>query len=284
MTGDADATRIAVTGAGGRMGREVLEAAAIREDVAVGLAVNRTPTDPVAGVDVADAARLDDLIADAGGDAHADVLVDFTGPESAVEYAETAAEAGVAVVTGTTGFDSGGTARLCAASEAVPLLRSSNFARGVAALRRAVRDAVAAVPGYDVEVTETHHNGKRDAPSGTARTLLDDVEGVREELAGSDALDRRVNGREGDAPRSPGEIGVHARRAGDVTGEHEVLLAGNRETLSLTHRAGDRGVFAEGALDAAAWLAGRDPGWYEFDDVLGGGRDGGAATAEDAAR
>ncbi|OYR59064.1 4-hydroxy-tetrahydrodipicolinate reductase [Halorubrum halodurans] len=284
MTGDADATRIAVTGAGGRMGREVIEAAAAREDVAVGLAVNRTPTDPVAGVDVADAARLGDLLADAGGDAHADVLVDFTGPESAVEYAETAAEAGVAIVTGTTGFDAGETARLRAASEAVPLLRASNFARGVAALRRAVREAVAAVPGYDVEVTETHHDGKRDAPSGTARTLLDDVAGVREELAGSDALDRRVHGREGDAPRSPGEIGVHARRAGDVTGEHEVLLAGNRETLSLTHRAGDRGVFAEGALDAAAWLAGRDPGWYEFDDVLGEGRDAGAATAEDAAR
>ncbi|SMO44363.1 4-hydroxy-tetrahydrodipicolinate reductase [Halorubrum cibi] len=272
MTGGADGDlRIAVTGAGGRMGREVIEAAAARDDVEVALAVNRTPTDPVAGVDVADAARLDDLLADADPD----VLVDFTGPESAVEYAETAAEAGVAVVTGTTGFDSGGTARLRAASEAVPLLRASNFARGVAALRRAVREAVVAVPDYDVELTETHHNGKRDAPSGTAKTLLDDVEGVREEArgdsAGGDGLDRRVHGREGDSPREPTEIGVHARRAGDVTGEHEVLLAGNRETLSLTHRAGDRGVFAEGALDAAAWLSGREPGRYEFDDVLGDG-------------
>ncbi|MFC5135155.1 MULTISPECIES: 4-hydroxy-tetrahydrodipicolinate reductase [Haloferacaceae] len=260
---DAD-LRIAVTGAGGRMGREVIEAATAREGVTVAVAVNRTATDSVAGVDVADATRLADLLAETDPD----VLVDFTGPASAADYAETAADAGVAVVTGTTGFDSGGTARLRAASETVPLLKASNFARGVAALRRAVREAVAAVPGYDVELTETHHHGKRDAPSGTAKTLLADVEGVREDL------DRRVHGREDDAPREPDEIGVHARRAGDVTGEHEVLLAGNRETLALTHRAGDRGVFAEGALDAATWLAGRDPGWYDFDDVLGGKGDG----------
>ncbi|GAA0527653.1 dihydrodipicolinate reductase [Halorubrum aquaticum] len=270
MTGDA-ALRIAVTGAGGRMGREVIEAATAREGVEVVLAVNRTPTDPVAGVDVADAARLDDLLAETAPDA----LVDFTGPESAAAYAETAAEAGVAVVTGTTGFDSGGTARLRAASEAVPLLKASNFSRGVAALRRAVREAVAAVPGYDVELTETHHDGKRDAPSGTAKTLLEDVEGVREDL------DRRVHGREGDAPRGSDEIGVHARRAGDVTGEHEVLLAGNRETLALTHRAGDRGVFAAGALDAATWLVGRDPGRYDFDDVLDGSAAGGEGTTDD---
>ena len=253
--------RIAVTGAGGRMGREVIAAATDRDGVTVALAVNRTETDAVAGVDVADADDLGDRLA--GTDP--DVLVDFTGPASAVEYAETAAAAGVAVVTGTTGFDSAETARLREVSGAVPLLKASNFARGVAALRRAVREAVAAVPGYDVELTETHHNGKRDAPSGTAKTILGDVESVRSDLG------RRVHGREGEAPRETGELGVHARRAGDVTGEHEVLLAGNRETIALTHRAGDRGVFAEGALDAAAWLAGRDPGRYEFDDVLGGG-------------
>ncbi len=261
---DADAPlRIAVTGAGGRMGREVIESATDRDGVAVALAVNRTETDPVGGVDVVAANRLAEHLAESDPD----VLVDFTGPTSAVEYAETAAASGVAVVTGTTGFDLGEVARLRETSEAVPLLRASNFARGVAALRRAVRAAAAAVPGYDVELTETHHNGKRDAPSGTAKTILGDVESVRSDL------DRRVHGREGEAPRGANEVGIHARRAGDVTGEHEVLLAGNRETLELTHRAGDRGVFAEGALDAAAWLAGRDPGRYEFDDVLGGGEE-----------
>jgi len=259
--GSTDTLRIAVTGAGGRMGREVIEAAAGREGVAVAVAVNRTATGPVAGVDVDAADRLGDLLAAESPD----VLVDFTGPASAVAYAEACADAGVPMVTGTTGFEGGQLDGLRAASDAVPVLKASNFARGVAALRRAVREAAAALPGYDVELTETHHDGKRDAPSGTAKSILDDVESVRGDL------DRRVHGREGDAPREPGEIGVHARRAGDVTGEHEVLVAGNRETLELTHRAGDRGVFAEGALDAAAWLAGRDPGWYGFDDVLDAG-------------
>jgi 4-hydroxy-tetrahydrodipicolinate reductase len=268
--GATDPLRIAVTGAGGRMGREVIEAAADREGVAVAVAVNRTRTDPVAGVAVDDADDLNDLLAAEGPD----VLVDFTGPDSAVAYAAACADAGVPLVTGTTGFADAQIDELRAASETVPVLKASNFARGVAALRRAVREAAAALPGYDVELTETHHNGKRDAPSGTAKSILDDVEDVR------DDLDERVHGREGDAPRSPGEVGVHARRAGDVTGEHEVLLAGNRETLELTHRAGDRGVFAEGALDAAAWLVDRDPGWYGFDDVLDAGDDDGDRAGE----
>ncbi|WP_423751307.1 4-hydroxy-tetrahydrodipicolinate reductase [Salinirarus marinus] len=250
-------TRLAVTGAGGHMGREVLEAAAPRDDVDVVLAVNRPPIEEVAGYDVEDEADLPDLLAARDPD----VLVDFTVPEPSVRYAEACAEAGVAAVVGTTGFDADERARLRAASESVPVLKAANFARGVAALRRAVREAVAALPGYDVELTETHHNRKRDAPSGTANTLLDDVEDVRGETD-------RVHGREGDHPREDGEIGVHARRAGDVTGEHELLLAGNNEVLSLTHRAESRGVFAAGSLDAAAWLAGRDAGWYDFGDVL----------------
>ena len=252
--------RVAVTGANGRMGRAVIEAATDRDDVAVAVAVNRTETGPIGGVDVAVAERLPELLADR----RPDVLVDFTGPSSALDYAESCTEADVPMVTGTTGFEADGTERLREASETVPLLKASNFARGVAALRRAVREAVAAVPGYDVELTETHHNGKRDAPSGTAKTILADIEDGRGDRT------ERVHGREGEAPRRNEEIGVHARRAGDITGEHEVLLAGNRETLELTHRAGDRGVFAEGALDAAVWLAGRDPGWYEFADVIDG--------------
>ena len=275
--------RVAVTGAGGRMGREVIDAAGDREDVSVVVAVNRTPVDggTVAGVPVRDADDLPALLAESD----ADVLVDFTGPESSADYVEACADQGVPAVVGTTGFDSTGTARLDDASESIPLLKASNFARGVAALREAVREAVAAVPDYDVELTETHHNGKRDAPSGTAKSLLDDVESVREDL------DERTHGREGDQPRRQSEVGVHARRAGDITGEHEVLLAGNHEALTLTHRAESRGVFAAGALDAAIWLVGRDAGRYDFFDVIGdgaatdGGRDAAAddpATEEDS--
>ncbi len=119
-------------------------------------------------------------------------------------------------------------------------------------------------------MTETHHDGKTDAPSGTALSLVGDVEAERDDLT------TRTYGREGEAPRSTDEIGVHARRAGDVAGHHEVLFAGNDETLSLTHRAGDRGVFAAGALDAAVWLAtpdddptaNRPADRYEFSEVL----------------
>jgi len=261
----ADPVRLAVTGAGGRMGREVIEAASDRDGCEVVLAVNRSPVDRVAGVEVADATDLPDLLAGAeptDADPAVDVLVDFTGPDSSVEYVAAAAEAGVACVVGTTGFDDEQEAAIADAAEAVPVLRASNFSRGVAALRRAVRAAAGALPGYDVEVTETHHNGKVDAPSGTALTLLDDIEDARPDLDG------RVHGREGDAPRTDGEIGVHARRAGDIAGEHEVLMAGDENVLELTHRAGSRRVFAAGALDAAAWLAGRDAGDYDFTEVL----------------
>ncbi|SHG96560.1 dihydrodipicolinate reductase [Halobaculum gomorrense] len=242
------------------MGHEVIEAARERGDCEVAVAVNRSPVDPVAGVAVADAAEFPALLADA--EPAVDALVDFTGPGSSVEYVAAATEAGVACVVGTTGFDGEQEAAIDAAAESVPVLRASNFSRGIAALRRVVSEAAAALPGYDVEVTETHHSGKVDAPSGTALTLLDDIEDARADLR------ERVHGREGDAPRTESEIGVHARRAGDIAGEHEVLMAGDENVLELTHRAGSRRVFAAGALDAAAWLAGRDAGAYDFTEVL----------------
>ncbi|NHN62162.1 4-hydroxy-tetrahydrodipicolinate reductase, partial [Haloarcula sp. JP-Z28] len=110
------------------------------------------------------------------------------------------------------------------------------------------------------ELMETHHNRKVDAPSGTASSILDVIQEERDV--------EPVYGREGHAPREDDEIGVFARRAGDVRGEHELVLAGNDEVLSLSHRAEDRGVFSAGALDAAAWLVGRGAGWYEFGDVV----------------
>jgi 4-hydroxy-tetrahydrodipicolinate reductase len=249
---------VAVTGAGGHMGREVIEAATDREGMAVVLAVNRTSVDAVAGHDVADEADLPRLL----DDRDPDVLVDFTLPEPSTRYVEACADAGVAAVVGTTGFSDDRLTRIADAAESVPVLRASNFARGVMALRRAIREAVAALPDYDAELTETHHNRKRDAPSGTALSILEDVDTVRDEHAD------RVHGREGEQPREDGEVGVHARRAGDVTGEHELLLAGNHEVLTLTHRAESRGVFAAGALDAADWLVGRPAGEYDFEDTI----------------
>ncbi|PSP74477.1 4-hydroxy-tetrahydrodipicolinate reductase [Halobacteriales archaeon QS_3_64_16] len=265
-----DTLRLAVTGATGQMGRAVLDAASDREELSVVLRVNRDP-DPEGSDDfpepvdpAADLSRLLD-------ERSPDVLVDFTGPDSAIEYAETCANSGVAFVSGTTGFDDAQLERLREAGKKTPLLHATNFSRGIEALSGALEDVLGALPGYDVELTETHHNRKRDAPSGTANTLLDRIEASRENQTGTDAkrgMNERTYGREGAQPREGGEIGVHVRRAGDVRGEHEVLLAGNDEVLSLTHRAESRAVFAAGALDAARWLASREPGRYEFGEVL----------------
>ena len=252
--------RIVVTGASGRMGEELLDAAGDRADVQVVAAVARTPGSVTA--EAAVGTRLDATLRD---EERVDAVVDFTAPEATAEYAGIAAAHGVAFVTGTTGLeghDADPLGALDEASGSVPVLHASNFSRGIAALRGAIREAAASLPGYDVEITETHHNGKRDAPSGTALTLVEDVERERPDLTA------RQHGRAGEQPRDPGEIGVHVRRAGDVTGEHEVLFAGHRETVSLSHAAGDRGVFAQGALDAAVALVDRDPGRYEFAELL----------------
>ena len=245
--------RLVVAGATGRTGGEIVAEAAERGHDTVGVAREAAT---VEGVDVHPTADLPELLADA------DALVDFTVPRASREHAELAAGAGVPHVVGTTGFDSDGIAALREASESTAVLKASNFARGVQALLTLVEAGVEALPGYDVELTETHHGGKRDAPSGTARTILSAVDEARE------AELNRTHGREGEHRRADSEVGVHVRRAGNVRGEHELLLAGNDEVLTLSHRAESRRVFAAGAVDAAGWLAGREPGWYEFDDVL----------------
>ncbi|RZH66717.1 4-hydroxy-tetrahydrodipicolinate reductase [Natrinema altunense] len=251
-------TRIGVTGATGRMGREVIAAATGREDCEVVFAVNREPAGTtVDGVEIEPAAEFESLVADR----EPTVVIDFTGPESAADYVAACADAGVAFVTGTTGFDDAGDEALEAASEDTPVLHAPNFARGVQALVNVVGEAVRNLPGYDVELVETHHNAKRDAPSGTANRLLEEIE-ANGDFGG------RTHGREGEAPRETGEIGVHALRAGAITGEHEIVLAGNHEEVRLTHRAEDRGVFAAGAVDAAVWIAGQKAGWYDFADVI----------------
>ncbi|UTF54684.1 4-hydroxy-tetrahydrodipicolinate reductase [Natronosalvus rutilus] len=250
--------RVGVTGAAGRMGRRVLGVLTDRDDCEVAFAVNRsTDVERLAGIEIESALEIHPLLEERDPDA----VIDFTGPQSALEYAAACAEAGVPFVTGTTGFSDEDKSQLEAYGDETALLHSPNFARGVQALLALVGDAVASLPGYDVELVETHHNGKRDAPSGTANRLLEEIESA------GDFTDR-VHGREGEQPRRAGEIGVHALRAGNVTGEHEVVLAGNHEELRLTHRAEDRGVFAAGAVDAAVWLAGQEPGRYDFSEVL----------------
>jgi len=246
-------TRVAVNGVTGQMGGAVIEAATDSE-VVVGFATS--DTDAVDGVPVVHPAEA----AEALREYDVDVVVDFAVPEGALAVAEACVEAGVPMVVGTTGFDEDGLASLRDASEEVPLLKATNFSQGIQVLQRLVSEAVATLDDYDLELMETHHNRKVDAPSGTANSILDVIQDERDV--------EPVYGREGNAPREDDEIGVFARRAGDIRGEHELVLAGNDEVLSLSHRAEDRGVFAAGALDAATWLVGRDAGWYEFGDVV----------------
>lgn len=254
--------KIVVTGASGRMGSEVHDAAHER------------------GLETIPVSRTGDANGDASGDEDAhhsddlsellserspDALVDFTVPEASVECVAACAETGTPAVIGTTGFDEDGLSTIRRASERIPILKATNFARGIQTLLALVRETTHSLAGYDVELTETHHNGKRDAPSGTAKTLLEVIEDSTD--TGEGETDR-VHGREGIQPRNEGEVGVHVRRAGDVRGEHEILFAGNDEVLTLTHRAESRRVFAAGALDAAEWLTGREAGRYDFSEVL----------------
>jgi 4-hydroxy-tetrahydrodipicolinate reductase len=248
-------TTVGINGVTGRMGETLLATAADRDDVTVAFGVAPDPAD----VDAVPAYTPDEA-ATALAEHHPDGVIDFSTPAGTANAAAACAEAGVALVVGTTGFDEDQRAVLADASRSVPVLEAANFARGIRALLDALEAALSALPEYDVEVLETHHNRKQDAPSGTAETILETIDEYRDF--------ETVPGREGIQPRTDNEVGMLVRRAGNVRGEHEIVLADNDEVVTLTHRAEDRGVFAAGALDAAVWLADRDAGQYSFPDVI----------------
>ncbi len=198
-------------------------------------------------------------------DGPCDVVVEFTLPEGCATWADWCGRRSCALVSGTTGLSPDHHAKLAAAAERAPVLWSPNMSLGANVLARLAALAAELLPDADVEITETHHAAKVDAPSGTARMLLESICEAR----GLAAEESAVHGRSGAAgPRRPGEIGVHALRMGDVIGEHEVHLAHAGESISLRHRAHARETFAAGALHAARWLAGRPPGLYRMRDLL----------------
>lgn len=194
-----------------------------------------------------------------------DVVIDFSTPagfDAALAHCEAR---GVALVCGTTGLDAAQHARLDAAGSTIPVLYAANFSLGVAVLARALRDAAAALPDWDLEIVESHHARKVDAPSGTALALGRAAAAAR----GQDFDAVAVLSREGQVgARRAGTIGFASIRAGDIVGEHTAILASAGERIELAHRATDRMIFARGALAAAAWLAGKPPGVYSLDDVL----------------
>lgn len=248
-------TTVGIHGIAGRMGRTLVETAADRTDVTVAFGLDRASADDIA-VPTYGPSETETALAEHDPDA----VIDFSVPRASAKLAPICASRGVALVVGTTGFEEDTLSVLEEASASVPVLKATNFSRGIQALLDALGPALSALPEYDAEVVETHHNAKQDAPSGTAKTILNRIREYRE-------FDT-VPGREGIQPRAAGEVGMLVRRAGDVRGEHEVMLAGNDEVLTLTHRAEDRGVFAAGALDGAVWVTDREAGWYTFADAV----------------
>ena len=263
--------RVVLVGAAGRMGRAVEAAATGATDLVVHARVDQRANFP-AGAGVGDGVRAggdgvqwsDDVQAVTG---KGDVIVDFSGPSGARAAAAAAAARGAALVTGSTGLAPDDEAALRDAAKRVPVLRASNFSLGIAALRVALRAALAVLPStWDVEIVERHHRLKRDSPSGTALTLAGDVRAAR----GLPAEALR-HGREGQTGARPArEIGMHSVRGGTWVGDHEVLFAGEGEWLELRHVAQDRAAFAHGALAAVRFVATAAPGWYTLEDVLRG--------------
>ncbi len=257
-------TRIALFGAGGRMGRAVVEAVAAGSDCELVAAIVPAASAMV-GQPLGAPVRLHHARALDAGIA-CDVVVDFSSTAGFDAALAAARSRGAAFVSGTTGLADTQRAALEAAAEHIPVLWASNFSLGVALLRRLAAFAAASLdPSFDVEIIESHHAGKLDSPSGTALTLGEAIAAAR----GGTLAERACYARHGiTGPRASGDIGFSSIRAGDIVGEHTVLFAGAGERVELTHRATDRMIFARGAVHAAQWLATRAPGRYDIVDTL----------------
>jgi 4-hydroxy-tetrahydrodipicolinate reductase len=196
-----------------------------------------------------------------------DAVIDFTHATATVGIAEACASAGKILVIGTTGHHEDDRRRIAEFSKTIPIVFAPNFSVGVNTLFWLTRKAAEILgTSFDLEVIETHHRLKKDAPSGTATTLLEILGDVRK-VQLEDALRHGRHGIVG--ARTPSEIGIHAVRGGDVVGDHTVLFAAVGERVELTHKASSRDTFAQGALRASDWVVGKAPGIYSMQDVLG---------------
>lgn len=256
-------TSIVICGIRGRMGRTLVSLAADRNDIAVtgGIASSADNSLGIPVVPVEDAAGII---------AACDVIVDFSTAAGTRELVERAAGAidGRALVIGTTGLDDATHSALDELTRRSAVLTTANFSVGVNLLIGLTKRVAAALDaaGYDIEIVESHHRRKVDAPSGTALALGEAAAAGREVVLEDVRRDGR-SGRTGARPE--GEIGFHAVRGGGIVGEHRVVFAGERERVELVHDALDRAVFAEGALKAARWIAEREPGRWTMQDMLG---------------
>jgi 4-hydroxy-tetrahydrodipicolinate reductase len=266
--------RVAIAGAGGRMGQALIEATFGADDLTLAGALDVAGS-PAIGGDAGDrfGARTGVRVTsdvDAVVDA-CDVLGDFTRPAGTLAHLRACARAGVAAVVGTTGFDADGKAQIAQHAAVIPIVFAPNMSVGITVLAQLVEEAARRLgPAFDIEIVEMHHRHKVDAPSGTALRLGEAAAAG----AGIDLREHAVYAREGvTGERKPATIGFATLRGGDVVGEHAVIFAGAGERIELTHRATSRTNFAAGALRAARFVAlrraARSPGLYDMTDVLG---------------
>ncbi len=268
----AEELKVGVVGGSGRMGQMVVAQVTETQGCAIAGGVDQ-PGNAVIGKDIGAVAGIEPLGVAVGDDAAAmiagvDVVIDFTVPEATVAHARLAAQAGAAMVIGTTGLDKEQAGVIETAARHVPIVWAPNMSVGVTLLL-ALSEQVAGILGpddYDIEIVEMHHKHKIDAPSGTALGLGHAVAAGR----GVDLDSVYKVARDGHTGARPtGEIGFAVLRGGDVVGEHSVIYAGEGEQVVLTHKAGSRKVFAAGAVRAALWTQGRAAGLYSMRHVLG---------------
>jgi 4-hydroxy-tetrahydrodipicolinate reductase len=268
------ATRVAIAGAGGRMGQALVEAVLADPGLALAAAIDVAGS-PLAGRDAGERfGRTTGVVVGADADAAAqtaDVLIDFTRPEGTLVHLDACTRHRCAAVVGTTGLSEAQKARLAAVAQVIPIVYAPNMSVGVNVLLALTEAAARRLgPAYDIEIVEMHHRHKVDAPSGTAIALGE----AAARGAGRALADCAVYAREGvTGERKPGTIGFAALRGGDVVGEHTVIFAGAGERVELSHKAASRQNFASGALRAAHFVAARraagKTGLSDMRDVLG---------------
>jgi 4-hydroxy-tetrahydrodipicolinate reductase len=263
--------RIAVLGADGRMGRALVRAVDAVSSAAKLTAATERSDSPAIGQDagiVAAGKALGVPIAPGVPAAGAaDVWLDFTVPAATASYAEAAVAAGAALVIGTTGLRPEQHEAIERAAKRVAVVYAANYSIGINVMLKLIKDAAQTLgSAYDPEIVETHHRGKRDAPSGTALRL---AEALAEATGRDLATDARYERHGEIGPRPSSQIGIQTLRGGDVVGDHTVYFLGTGDRLEITHRASSRETFAQGAVRAALWLAGRPAGLYDMRSVLG---------------
>lgn len=272
--------RLGVAGAVGRMGSAILRLASQNKNVFVPTLALETPRHAGIGRNVAEVSagltelrNLSSMIVKTAEHTSwngLDVLIDFTAPAATVHHAKLCAKNGVAMVIGTTGFTKAEVAQVRAASTKVPIVMASNMSVGANLLFALAAQAARVLSDdYDIEIVEAHHRHKKDAPSGTAKTLAESIASAK-----SWDLDTcAVYGREGMTGERPKkQIGIHAVRAGEIIGEHTAYYSGPGETIELKHHASSRDAFARGALVAAQFVVKKKKGIYSMQDVLGMGQ------------